>query len=888
MRSPGKISQRSNFRQNPTLFDFLEPRILFAAGPQLWFYVQTNLAVASNVTALTTPNTGLIDRAAAAGYTYMMLADSKLGYDGILRPNAQNPDFDPTWNYYANTATVINYAASRGITVVPSTEEVGRADWIATNVNENLIEGQSVIGANFTVSGDGKSLVFNPTNPTLVNTSFASASTGWALDPGRASISTTFGHTDSDSLKISGNTPGTDDRGFGIQTITLIPNQEYHVSFWVDESSNFSGEEFVKIYDPSQGIYLEHHEDDSALAYNTSTGGWQQFNYMFNSGSSTSVQLRVGTWGDTTGTMWFDDISVTETALVNVVQNASAPLTITRPNGTALTQGVDYNPVVPVTSNGTPYLAGSTGPTYATWENPVTVTIPAGSSLHAGDQVKINYSGVQDVYDGQYAVTLSDPAVQTYLHNNVAQIRKMYAAGTPLMLDGYDEIRAGNTEPGEIAAGLSAAQLLANSFLASYNTVRAVDPNTPIYTWSDMFDPYHNAVNNYYLWNGNLTPPPNALPSDVTVMNWNLGDLNQSLKYFAALGNQQIIAGDYGAANGNAEAQLEVSEAVGAANVKGLMFTDWDNDYSQLENYAAGAKAAWAALITPPTITNVYIRSSAWTSLFLNYLVSSNQGDATLGYRIPTGSSAQLTDLVWPNLNQLSIQFSENVTIAQAALTLTGLSATYPSSTFSYNSTTHTATWNFANSLSTDAYQLSVPYTSVADTAGNPLDGEWTDSSSTHSGNNLAGGNFAFHLNILPGDLNHSGTVDLSDYDIWFNHLQTSTFNPALGDLNASGFVDLSDFDIWFTHLQQTLSSTPLASLASSAPLTATTPSPGIAIPGSTLQPTTEPSISLTPSPTPQVETPKSKTKDLHLLPTHTTPKPRRHPAPLDLLPSTP
>ncbi len=47
---------------------------------QLWFYVQTNLAVRANVDAAK----ALMDRAAApgVGYQYMMLADTKLGYDG--------------------------------------------------------------------------------------------------------------------------------------------------------------------------------------------------------------------------------------------------------------------------------------------------------------------------------------------------------------------------------------------------------------------------------------------------------------------------------------------------------------------------------------------------------------------------------------------------------------------------------------------------------------------------------------------------------------------------------------------------------------------------------------------------------------------------------------
>ena len=262
-----------------------------------------------------------------------------------------------------------------------------------------------------------------------------------------------------------------------------------------------------------------------------------------------------------------------------------------------------------------------------------------------------------------------------------------------------------------------------------------------------------------------------------------------------------------------------------------------------------------------PDVIGVFVKDTTWSQSFLDYLAANSLGDATLGYAIPTGPS-QLATLPWAGLNQISITFNENITTTQAALTLTGLSATYPSSTFSYNATTHVATWTFASQLPTDAYQLSLPSASVTDAANNQLDGEWTDGSSTHSGDGSPGGDFLFHLNILPGDMNNSGRVDLSDYNIWFTNLQTSTFNPALGDLNASGFVDLSDFDIWFSHLQQSLSSSSLTQLtpgespgAVSLSSTLAPSSPGIAIPGSTLQPTTDAPTSkrhLTPDESPE------------------------------------
>jgi hypothetical protein len=57
---------------------------------------------------------------------------------------------------------------------------------------------------------------------------------------------------------------------------------------------------------------------------------------------------------------------------------------------------------------------------------------------------------------------------------------------------------------GAKATGLTGGQLLANHFQACYKIVRAQDPTAAIYTWSDMFDPHHNAVDKYYLWESTI------------------------------------------------------------------------------------------------------------------------------------------------------------------------------------------------------------------------------------------------------------------------------------------------------------------------------------------------------------------------------------------------
>lgn len=50
---------------------------------------------------------------------------------------------------------------------------------------------------------------------------------------------------------------------------------------------------------------------------------------------------------------------------------------------------------------------------------------------------------------------------------------------------------------------------------------------------------------------------------------------------------------------------------------------------------------------------------------------------------------------------------------------------------------------------------------------------------------------------FLPGDANLSGTVDISDFNIWNANKFTNTPAWCRGDFNASGSVDTSDFNIW-------------------------------------------------------------------------------------------
>lgn len=51
-----------------------------------------------------------------------------------------------------------------------------------------------------------------------------------------------------------------------------------------------------------------------------------------------------------------------------------------------------------------------------------------------------------------------------------------------------------------------------------------------------MVDSLHNAVNNYYLINGDLRGIWNDIPKDIIITNWNLGKLDASMSFLKSLG----------------------------------------------------------------------------------------------------------------------------------------------------------------------------------------------------------------------------------------------------------------------------------------------------------------------------------------------------------------
>ena len=106
-----------------------------------------------------------------------------------------------------------------------------------------------------------------------------------------------------------------------------------------------------------------------------------------------------------------------------------------------------------------------------------------------------------------------------------------------------------------------------------------------------MFDPNHNAVDNYYLVNGSLKGSWEGCRATSIIANWNGGKAQESLAFFAGRGHRQLIAGYYDV-DDLSNFQTWDAAARDVQGVIGFMYTTWRAKYGLLERTGRRSKAA--------------------------------------------------------------------------------------------------------------------------------------------------------------------------------------------------------------------------------------------------------------------------------------------------------
>lgn len=552
---------------------FLLPSMARAAEPveRRWVYLQTNLQVKENVDKAGE----ILKRAAAAGYNGIVLADYKLN---ILD---RVPEF-----YFDNAAQFRKQAEGLGIEIIPTVAAIGYSDGLLAH-DPNLAEGIPVKDAAFVVRGGTARIDSALRNP-LPGGSFEEHAgdrvSGWDFQDaaGEASfVDESVRHGGKASLRWDNSRRKTGSPQINarvMRRVPVVPWRQYHASVWI-RTKGYEAASDVRLFAmTSGGRVLSHSNLDVKRDED-----WTAHHVIFNSLENKEVNLYCGTWGLRGGTLWMDDLQLEETAFVNLVRREGCPLVVSDGAGKTFVEGKDFAALEDKKLGQVPW-AGN----FDVWHEPPTLTIPPGSSIKDGQKLVVGFSHTVTVNDNQVACCLAHPGVFRIVEDQVRRVRKLFEPRRYFL--SHDEIRLANWCAACRRDGRTAGALLAENVTKCVDVIRSVDPRAGLCIWSDMFDPHHNAKNDYYLVNGDLAGSWQGLPKEMIVINWNSGQAAKSLPFFSERGHEQVLAGYYDGDPQRIRGWLDTGG--GVSGVKGAMYTTWKNDFRQLEAFA---KAAWGA-----------------------------------------------------------------------------------------------------------------------------------------------------------------------------------------------------------------------------------------------------------------------------------------------------
>ncbi len=535
-----------------------------------WFYLATNLQVKKNADDAER----LLERAAKVGYNGVVLADYKLNIlDRVIA------------DYFKHAKSFRAKAESLGIEIIPAVMPFGYSDGILAH-NPNLAEGVPV--REMQLVRRGNELVCKEQADLLagigsIEKHAGNKVSGWDMQdgPGNASIvDRTIKHSGDASLRFNSPKAGQqgDDSNGNCRLATKLkvtPFHQYVLSVWLKCDGVAPAGDIRMFVMNDSGRVLSH-----SYVQAKADQDWTEHHVVFNSLDHSSLRVYVGCWGMSSGTFWVDDLTCKLAPLVNLVRREACPLTLTSADGRQLVEGKDFNQVTDPEMGNQPW-EGS----YEVYHSVPAISVPAESRIADGDIVSLSYFHTLLVHENQVAASLDDPAVFSIIKKQLQQVDELFQPKTYFLA--HDEIRLANHSPALSSKSKSAGQVLADNVRQCVALVRERSPNAELIIWSDMFDPHHNAVDQFYLVKDSLSGSWEGLPKEMAICNWNHGKASDSLKFFAGRGHAQVLAGYYDEPIQKivpwlAEARKLDQQGI----VNGVMYTTWRNNFSDLEAFA--------------------------------------------------------------------------------------------------------------------------------------------------------------------------------------------------------------------------------------------------------------------------------------------------------------
>lgn len=494
--------------------------------PQLWLYDATNLLPSANVAS----TKALWRDAATCGYNHILLSDSKLAHlRGLGSMRAV---------YQRHVRALLTYAATLHLKVVPSVCEIGYSNDLLFG-DPSAAEGLPVRHVAFVVNGQIGRVKPEP-------------SVELPASPQWHDAAVQVHNREATIFKNRGNARMVFDK-------LLQPWHVYHVSFSV-RTHDYTGHPKLRVF--TRGMMNLQYERLDIKA----TQAWRRYDVVFDTLNHRRLKLYFGVWGSHTGLLQLKDWHMQVAGLVNPLSRPGAPTTVL-----GFVAGRDYTPVTDPNLGNHPWPGE-----YQAWHKPVSIHFL--KPIPNGTVVFVSWYYPPIIYDGQVAACIASHAFWRLARQEATGVRNLFHAHAYMLA--IDECRVLDWDSSCMARGQSPGQLLAWA-TRRYSKLLG---NSALYTWSDMFDPYHNADGHYYLVNGSYAGSWRGLSHRMIIMNWNQAKRDKSLAFFADRGYQQIIAAYYDQPLSATAAWIKSANQV--RGVKGFMYTTWRGNYREIKPFA--------------------------------------------------------------------------------------------------------------------------------------------------------------------------------------------------------------------------------------------------------------------------------------------------------------
>jgi len=293
--------------------------------------------------------------------------------------------------------------------------------------------------------------------------------------------------------------------------------------------------------------------------------GWRTVSFAFQA-DHTNAYVYCGCWRGKSGAFWVDDVALEETGPCSLSARLDDPLSLRNATtGRVYEQGRDFMRIAQ--------------PSAAS----IAFARPKGSAIADGERLLLDayviaHAGPKD----DTATCMSDPFFYDNLREAARWTHENFRPKHWML--GIDELRTGGTCPLCLSRKTDMAHILGDATRRMHDILTCLDPEIEVSSWSDMFDPNHNARKTYYGCKGSFVGVWDHIPKDLTMMLWYGGQLTNSVPFFAGRGFP--LRGSICIDSDLSKVDKWKRELGTNPNFRGYMYTTWSDDYTKLEEFA--------------------------------------------------------------------------------------------------------------------------------------------------------------------------------------------------------------------------------------------------------------------------------------------------------------